>query len=194
MDTYTVNRLTQARLNALTAKSFHALSLKKTTKFNYALLILTFVIPIFYFIPTYTTKGGPYETVTNTLGFILNIFLLIIAALYLILKIDEKLATHKKLMEENIYVANECQELLNENHATEEISWFFRYISKVDADDTLTNPEWENEKFRQKLYREALKELHPGDATVKCPICGASPFIFIPGSCQSCGNTPEKRS
>lgn len=182
-------RIVQIRLNALTAKNLHARRLSKLRRLNIVYLSITFLVPIFYVVPTYILKGSDLESSAGYVGFALNMLLLGIAVFYVISKVDDKILQHRRLLQENIYVANEALEFVNNHRAESELSWFFRYVSRVDDEDKAAVAEW-SEDERQLLYREALKELYPGDATVVCPICKASPYKFVKGSCQTCGNTP----
>lgn len=182
-------RIEQIRLNALTAKNSHARRLSRLRGLNTLYLSISFLVPIFYVVPTYILKGSDLESSAGYVGFALNILLLGIAIFYVISKVDDKILQHRRLMQENIYVANEALEFLSNNRAETERSWFFRYVSRVDDEDKAAVAAW-SEDERQLLYREALKELYPGDTTVVCPVCKASPFKFLKGSCQTCGNTP----
>ena len=49
-----------------------------------------------------------------------------------------------------------------------------------------------SDELRKKAYRHSLMKLYPGKKDTVCSICNASPFKYIKGSCQTCGNTPKE--
>jgi mobilome CxxCx(11)CxxC protein len=71
---------------------------------------------------------------------------------------------------------------------TDELNWFYKYVNEIDNQDNETFASV-SEETRKKTYREALKEMNPGDHTITCPICNSSPWKYKEGDCQLCGNT-----
>src|SRR5690606_9779843 len=101
---------------------------------------------------------------------------------------NELIIIHKMGMKNNIYVANECDNLKNKTDI--ENDWFYRYVSEIDNidNDTFSNI---SVRDRQFAYREALKESEPGNYSITCPNCESSPWNHIKGDCQLCGNTKK---
>lgn len=179
------NRLEQTKLNALSAKILHKKGLAKYEKRNRLVLILTIIVPLLFITAQYVTINTELEAFMNVLSFCLSMLLICISLIAIFYKYNELVIIHKVGLKNNIYVANECDNLKNKNDIENE--WFFRYVTEIDNSD---NDIFSNitEKERQFAYREALKESAPGNHAVKCPNCNSSPWNFAQGNCQLCGN------
>ena len=180
-------KINQIKLNAISAKNLHRRGIWKYERINNTILVLTIVVPIVFIIALYVSKGTVYENEVNTISFALSITLIAVSVLSLIWKINDKITIHKLGMKNNIYIANECDNLSNLNQG--ELRWFLRYVSEMDNNDNdvFTNI---SDKTRKNVYREALKELSPSDISITCPACNSSPWKYKEGNCQLCGNTP----
>lgn len=184
------NKIDQTKQNALSAKVLHSKSKWKYELLNNAVLALTIFVPLMFLIAQYVAKGTEYENIINIISFILSIVLIAISVTSMILKVNDKIAVHRMGIKNNLYIANECDNVAKLKDA--ELEWFFRYVTEIDNQDkdSFSNI---SEMVRRKTYREALKEFSPGDYTITCPICNSSPWEFKKGSCQLCGNTPKQK-
>jgi mobilome CxxCx(11)CxxC protein len=183
---HTMNtKIEQTKLNALSAKILHRKSKARLEGLNNFFLILTVIVPILFIIALYVSKGTSYENIINVISFILSILLIAVAVLSLIWGVSDKIVVHKLGMKNNIYIANECDNVAQSSE--EELTWFFRYVSEMDIQDSDTFSKISDEA-RKTTYREALKEFEPGNYEVLCPICKSSPWRYKKGDCQLCGN------
>ncbi|OFY26901.1 MAG: hypothetical protein A2275_02025 [Bacteroidetes bacterium RIFOXYA12_FULL_35_11] len=182
------SKIQQTKLNALSAKNLHRKGKWKYDFLNGSILFLTIIVPLLFIIAQYISKGTNIENIINIISFILSIFLICIAALSLMLKVNDKITTHKVGIKNNLYVSNECDNLLSLSET--ELQWFFRYVTEIDQQDNDTFARI-CEKTRRKMYREALKEFSPGDYSITCPLCDSSPWKYKKGDCQLCGNTKK---
>ncbi|HNY45110.1 MAG TPA: hypothetical protein PLG11_07550 [Bacteroidales bacterium] len=180
------NKIQQTKLNAISAKILHRKSKWKYEFINGTVLFLTIIVPLLFIIAQFVTKGTNAESTINIVSFILSIVLISISIFSMILKVGDKITNHKMGIKNNLYIANECDNL--SNLSDEELKWFYRYVTEIDNqdNDTFSNV---SDKERKKTYRDALKEFSPGDYSIKCPICNSSPWNYKKGDCQLCGNT-----
>jgi mobilome CxxCx(11)CxxC protein len=179
-------KIQQTKLNAISAKNLHRKSKWKYEFINGLVLFLTIIVPLLFIIAQYVSKGTESETMINIISFALSVTLIAVSILSMIIKVGDKIATHKMGIKNNLYIANECDNL--STLGEEELKWFFRYVTEIDNqdNDTFSNV---SDKTKRKTYREALKEFSPGDYTITCPVCNSSPWKFKKGDCQLCGNT-----
>lgn len=182
-------KIEQTKLNATSAKILHRKGKNKYERINILFLILTLIVPLFFIIAQYVTKGSEFEELMNNISFGLSLVLIAISFLSLILKITDKITVHKMGMKNNIYVANECDNIGKLTDTERE--WFYRYVSEIDNNDIDTFAGITDKK-RKETYREALKEVDPGNHKITCPICESSPWKYEKGDCQLCGNKPTK--
>ena len=182
------DKLRQTKLNALTAKILHRKSKAKYEWFNGAVAILTVIVPILFIIAQYITKGTTSEELVNDISFALSLVLIAVSVLALILKITDKITIHKVGIKNNLYVANECDNLAA--LTDKDLEWFYRYVTEIDNQD-LDTFAGVSDKTKRHTYREALKEFSPGDHTITCPVCHSSPYEYKKGDCQLCGNTKK---
>jgi len=181
------DKLTQTKLNAISAKILHRKSKAKYEIIDGAVAVLTIIVPILFIIAQYVTKGTGSQILFDNISFGLSLVLIAISVLAIILKITDKITVHKVGIKNNIYVANECDNL--SSLPDQELEWFYRYVAEIDNldIDIFSNI---GSKVKRTTYREALKESSPGDHTIICPICKTSPWHYKKGSCQLCGNSP----
>ncbi|MEZ5044730.1 MAG: hypothetical protein R2828_32840 [Saprospiraceae bacterium] len=182
------DKLRQTKLNAITAKILHRKSKSKYEWFNVFFSILTVIVPILFIIAQYVTKGTTSEALINNISFSLSLTLIAVTVLALLLKITDRITTHKVGIKNNLYVANECDNL--SSLVDNELEWFYRYVTEIDNQD-LDTFAGVTDKTKRKTYREALKEFSPGDHTITCPVCNSSPWEYKKGDCQLCGNTKK---
>nr|WP_293295867.1 mobilome CxxCx(11)CxxC protein [Allomuricauda sp.] len=179
------SKIDQTKLNATSAKILHRKGKDKYERLNILFLIFTLIVPLFFIIAQYVTKGTKYENIMNNTSFGLSLVLIGISFLSLILRITDKITVHKIGMKNNIFIANECDNISNLSEKEQE--WFFRYVNEIDNNDIDTFAGLSEDK-RKETYREALKEVEPGNYNILCPICNSSPWKFEKGDCQLCGN------
>lgn len=184
------NKIEQTKLNATSAKILHRKGKNKFGRLNVLFLVLTLIVPLFFIIAQYVTKGTEYEFLMNNVSFGLSLVLIAISFLSLILKITDRITTHKIGMKNNIFISNECDSIGKLSEKEQE--WFFRYVNEIDNNDIDTFAGISDKK-RKETYREALKEIEPGNHEITCPICNSSPWKYKKGDCQLCGNTEIKK-
>lgn len=179
-------KLEQTKLNAISAKLLHRNSKWKFELYNNLFIILTILVPIAFIFAQYVAKGTNWEAEFEVLSIILS-GLLIISALFssLILKVNDKITIHKIGLKNNLYIVNECDNVAKLNDPDKE--WFYRYVTEVDNLDNDTFAKT-SDKVKKKTYRNALKELEPGNYSISCPLCNKSPWKYEKGDCQLCGN------
>lgn len=185
--------LLQIKLDALSAKNLHRNRLWRFNVIKIITSILTIIVPILFIIAIYITKATKYEVSMNIVSFIFSILLICFSVAFLIFKIDDKIITHKFGLKNNLSIASEIDNLLMQKEVSEQnLEWFKRYVTEFYNTDNDTFGQIK-EKERKKIYRNALKELQPGNYRIVCPICKASPWEFKIGNCQLCGNTPKAK-
>ncbi|CAN5332193.1 hypothetical protein BH23BAC1_BH23BAC1_17850 [soil metagenome] len=182
----------QIRLNALSAKHIHTKEIGRWKQYNMAITILTLIVPILLLI-------FPVLQINRIFGFTLvnvtsvfSIFLISLAVLQFIIRIPNKIEKHQMLLTKNTTLAHEAQNILL-NSSKQNPEWLFRQAQGLEVEDLkiIGNV---RKKLVQEAYRESLKELELGNNWIVCPICKASPWNFKKGSCEACGNTPEKNN
>jgi mobilome CxxCx(11)CxxC protein len=183
------NRVLQIRTDALVAEYIYTEKLSKLGYMSTAITCLTILVPIMFSAAILIAKGTEYETALNAASILLSAALLSLSILSLILKLDQKRESFLIARRSNIYVSSEALKLIEKEDA--ELSWFYNYLAEMDSRDQENIGE-ASEKLKQKAYRHSLKKLMPGRSDTVCSVCHASPFKFIAGSCQVCGNTPLK--
>lgn len=180
------DKIQQTKLNALSAKLLHRKSKWNYDLYNGIFIILTIIVPLIFIIAQYKSKGTDSEETMNMISFALSIILICTALVSaLLLKVNEKITIHKMGLKNNIYIINECDNLGGLTEKDRE--WFYRYVSEIDNqdNDTFANV---SDKKKRKIYREALKEIEPGNYSITCPMCDKSPWKYKKGDCQLCGN------
>lgn len=182
------NRILQIRTNALTAEYIYTKQLKKLEYFNITINVLTFIVPLLFTAALYITKNTEHETLVNNISVILGALLLSITFLSFLFEISSKREKYIVGRRSNIYIANEALKLLNKKDS--ELDWFYNYLVEIDSKDTENIGEIDKE-LKKAAYRSSLERLIPGSTDICCSVCHASPFIYKPGSCQTCGNTPR---
>jgi mobilome CxxCx(11)CxxC protein len=189
IDQQTADRILQTKLDALSAKHLHVKRLTWLHKWNKLVDVLAIAVPTVYFAFRFIAKGtgaGPYVEI---LWEILAALLLVLTILKVGFSWQEHAQTHSKLLGENISLAGQANNLLAERQTVspEGARLFFVLAQTIEsADRELLGQVPEEDK--QWAYREGLKELK-----VDCTRCKSSPWEFIKGSCQQCGNTPKSQ-
>nr|WP_315256848.1 mobilome CxxCx(11)CxxC protein [uncultured Duganella sp.] len=180
-------RLGQIRTDALAAEYIYTKKLGTIEVISIISNCLTILVPILFFSALLISKGTQYEWVLNIISIVLSSVLLAIVVLALIFRLEQKKENYLIGRRSNFYVANEVLKFINSNDV--ELSWFFNYVSEMDARDK-ENIGGVSLSLKQKAYRSSLERLVPGRNDAVCSFCNASPFNFKKGSCQVCGNTP----
>jgi mobilome CxxCx(11)CxxC protein len=193
IDQSLISAIRQEKLNCLAAKHLHVRYLGRLRKWNRRVDFLAIAVPALFFPVRFLAKGTFLETYVEVFWELLAAVLLICVVLKIVYRWQERSEEHGKLLGENISLAGQADNLLA--NASE--------ISPANARSYLVLTEkiktWDTESLgelaeadKQFAYREGLKEWEPGNATIACPGCNASPWHFIPGSCQMCGNSPKR--
>lgn len=148
-------------------------------------------VPAIYFAFRYLAKNTSYEWSIELIWEILAGLLLAGTILKIAYRWQEQAQRHSKLLGQNIALVGQADNLLSEqSDISPESARLFSLLadqSEAEDRDILGQP---LDKDKQFAYREALKEFEPGNSSAKCPQCKSSPWQFVPGSCQLCGNTP----
>jgi len=189
MDDSVIKIITQKKLDSLGAKHLHVRARKKLNRYNLAADILAIAVPVLYFVPRYLLKGTQYGTYVEAGWECIAAVLIVLIVAKIACKWEERAQSHSKLLGENISLVRQADELLIESGLPDTVQLFLRLAEKSETADREVIGE-PSDKDKRYAYREGLKEL--GDSSVRCDICGASPWKFKPGSCQLCGNTPIK--
>lgn len=192
LDQARINAIQQTRMNALAAKHLHQYRISALNRLNFCVDSLAVGVPILYLPVRYLAKGTSVGFFVESAWELLAAVLLVSVIIKIIGKWQDLAAQHSKLIGENISLATQAEQLLNNVSATtaDGAQWFLRLADNLEKADRESIGEIKAED-RQRAYREALKEFSPG-ITTPCPECGASPWHYQPGSCQLCGNTPEQ--
>lgn len=183
------SKINQTKLNATSAKILHTKAKKRYDRLNNLILGFTLIVPLFFIIALYITKEGNLESVMNTISFSLSLILIALSILSLILKITDKITIHKIGIRNNISIVNECDNIAKLSGP--ELEWFYKYVAEIDSLDSTTFAGISDVK-KMDTYRNALKEVDPGNHKITCPICQSSPWKYVKGDCQLCGNTKTK--
>lgn len=182
----------QIRTDALVAEHIYAIKLRNIGFISMAITGLTILVPIMFSAAILIAKGTQYESNINIASIVLSTALLCLSVSSLIIKLDQKRENFLIARRSNIYVSSETLKLIDKADKEDaELSWFYNYVAEIDSRDQ-ENIGKVSKKLRQEAYRYSLEKLRPGQADTVCSVCGASPFKFIAGSCQACGNTPKE--
>jgi len=182
-------RIEQIRTNALVAKELHTKKLRGRNGYKIALNVMTIIVPILFLTAQYWAKSTQLEFVINFVASLGSVGLLCMAIIAIIIDLDGKIIKHTIGVKSNIYVATESIKLMEENEESK-LGWFYTYVAEVDAADA-DSLSGVSGKEKMAAFREALKQLFPGESSIVCPVCNASPYIYEAGSCQVCGNKPK---
>jgi mobilome CxxCx(11)CxxC protein len=191
LDSSTRERIEQEQLNCLCAKHLHVRALEKLNRQIRSVDALALIVPVLYFPLRYLSKGTTYSFRIEAAWEILAACLIAAAILKFVMQWQERFKNHGRLLGENISLARQASSLLDDNTATPESAGFFLDLAgKAETADRelIGEPRKKNKQF---AYREALKE--QGGASALCGACHSSPWNFIQGSCEACGNTPARR-
>lgn len=190
MDIETKATLQQAKLNALSAKNLHAACRESLNRKSQVVDFLGIAVPSVYFPLRYYAQHSPYDVGFELVWTVLAILLAIATIAKMAYQWTDKAQKHSELLGANISLVGHVNSLLREEEISKESLRLFLLIDeKREKDDRgalghIPLPQ------RQAVYREALKELNPGDPNVLCPVCKASPWKYTSGPCQMCGNAP----
>jgi mobilome CxxCx(11)CxxC protein len=189
LDDKTRARVEQERLNCLSAEHLHIATLRKLKNKILVVDALALSVPIVYFPFRLLFKDTTYARGIEATWEILAACLIAATVVKFLAGWQERFQKHGRLLGENIALKRQAIDLLNDDRASSESAQsFLALAAKSEAADreSLLKPK---ETEQQYAYREALKEW--GGVSVVCPICKASPWRFMKGSCQACGNNPE---
>jgi mobilome CxxCx(11)CxxC protein len=188
LDPKTRGRLEQERLDCLSAEHLHIAALRKLRSKILFVDVLAIGVPITYFPFRLLFKDTQYALGIERAWEILAGCLITATVVKFLLGWQERFQKHGRMLGENIALKRQAIDLLNDDRTTSESAQsFLALAAKSEAADreSLLKPDI---KEKQYAYREALKEW--GGAAVVCPICNGSPWKFVKGSCQTCGNKP----
>jgi mobilome CxxCx(11)CxxC protein len=190
MDDAIIKLINQKKLDSLAAKHLHGRSRSRLNRLNHFVDYLAIAVPILYFVPRFIAKGTPYAFRVEIAWECIAALLVAVVFLKINYHWEERAQTHSKLQGENISLVRQADELLlmTTGGIPETAQLFLRLAEKSESADREAMGDI-SAKDKQFAYRESLKEI--GDPSIRCPICHASPWKFISGSCQLCGNRPE---
>lgn len=186
-------RVLQAQMDALCARTIHRTRLTKLRRFVTGIDVLVIIVPILFFAPRLLANTPGIKSVVGVAGVVLGAVLLALGVTKQILRWQDKVVTHARHLSENIMVKNEADRLLQRTDAedSDAIS-FLRIAESVERPDADVLADVKL-KERQAAYRESIKELQHVEA--RCAQCGANPWEFEKGLCQMCGGkSPASKS
>lgn len=183
-------KVKQIRTNALVAEYVYLHRLTSLDRFKRSIDVLTIILPILVSSVLLVIKGTKYEAAGTIVSILLSALLLSLVVLSFLFKFEDKKIQYHIGKRNNIYVATEALKLLSE--PDEKLNWFYSHIAEIDSRDSDAIGTV-SERIRKEAYRKALMKLVPGSANVVCPVCFSSPYKYIEGSCQLCGNTPKPK-
>ena len=183
------DRILQIRTDALVAEHIYSKKLNTLNTLANTISTLTIIIPIILSAIILTSQNSQYKNEINAASVLITAILLSLTIGSLIFKTDQKRENYIIGRRSNIYIANESLRLLTEQDSN--LTWFYNYLVETDSKD-LENVGYIDEDLKKEAYRNALKKLIPGRNDVTCAVCRASPFIYVKGSCQVCGNEPKE--
>jgi mobilome CxxCx(11)CxxC protein len=187
IDDKTADAILQTKLDAISAKHLHVKRLDWLRKWNKLVDFLAIAVPAIYFTFRILAKGTAAGPFIEHIWEVLAGFLLVLTILKVAYGWQERAQKHGTLLGENIGLAGQAGNLLSERQTVspESARLFFLLAESIEGNDRELFGRL-SEEDRKYAYREGLKELK-----VDCTRCKSSPWEFIPGSCQQCGNTPK---
>lgn len=192
IDAALMQAIRQKKLDQLAAKHVHGRRQTRLNRWSLGVDFVALAVPVFYFVPRLLAKGTQYEGAVEIVWELLAAILLVLVIVKMVWRWNEKGQKHSTLLGENISLVTHADRLLNDQNASKErVDFFLELADRSEREDRELVGELKD-KERQDSYREALKELEPGNTQVLCPVCGASPWHFTKGTCQACGNTPRR--
>jgi mobilome CxxCx(11)CxxC protein len=175
----------QARMDELSGKYAHSQLLKMPRLLTKASEALCILIPIVYFMPSDLVKaylGG------DRAAAVLAVLLLALSITRNIFRWDDALISHRTFMAKSLVSASRALEILNNPDATEEEAREYLRGQAIQSTEEMALFENMPIDVRQYSYREALKEVIPGEIDhAICHKCKKSVWDFKNGACQLCG-------
>lgn len=192
LDANTRTRVEDERFNCLCAQRLHVRALEKLNNKILAVDALALIVPVVYFPIRYLTKGTRYEFPIGAIWEILAACLIGVTIWKFVAGWQERFRNHGRLLGENVALVRQAIDLLADPSATAESAGPFLALAGKSEQEDLELLRRPKASERQYAYREALKEL--GGTTATCPVCRSSPWRFIQGSCDACGNSPKTQN
>jgi mobilome CxxCx(11)CxxC protein len=185
-------KVSQCKMDALSAKYLHERRLAKFRRFNSLVDYLAIAVPVLYLPARYLAKGTAESAFVEHMWEVLAAILLASVIFKMAYRWQERAEKHSRLLAENIALIGQVDYLLSnsQNPTPESIRWFTLIAEKLENDDRESFG-IVKDREKKKAYREALKEVDPSSTETVCPRCHASPWDYKRGSCQLCGNTPR---
>jgi len=187
-------KVTQKKIDAICARILHENRLSNLKNSTWLVDVLAFSVPVGYMPFRLFAKGTSFEAASEFIWIFAASILAVLSAVKMVSGWSEKSNKHSKLMGENISLVTQADYLLSKSQDLDEekANLFFTLADVIEKSDRellgkITTVD------RQEAYRQALKESSTDTENVKCPICNSSPWHFVSGSCQACGNTPKTR-
>lgn len=185
------DRLRQIRMDALTAVFLYSRGLRWLSLFSNSLTFASILTPISILVVLNSPIGAANREAFENVSYISSAVLLMLSIAALIFRIEVKKEAYIAGRASNIFIASEALKLLA--NPEQDVAWFVTYTSGQDTVDQ-NNLGNVDDGVRKAAYRESLKRLFPGDASVVCSFCGSSPHSFEKGDCQLCGNRSKETS
>ncbi len=189
------NEIQQKKLDGLTARILHEGRLARLRFRIQVVDVTALVVPAAYFPIRYLAKGTQYGAWIEAFWTVTAGALTVLVLLKLTLRWQDRAVRHGQLIGENLSLVSHASQLAAESAGASpssvQLNLFLHLANAIERQDrdALSGA---TAQEKRNAYREALKELLPSDTTVTCPVCGASPWQYNPGSCQACGNTPTQ--
>lgn len=193
VDAAVMTAIRQKKLDSLCAKHLHTKAIGELTKLTRLVDTLAIAVPILYAVPRFVAKDTPYAATIEIIWDTLAAALVVLTLIKLTYHWEDRIKKHSSLLGENISLVRQADDLLLSTGVPDTAQLFLRLAEKSEVADRESIGERPQEE-KYFAYREALKEFEPGNVSVVCPNCGASPWNFTAGSCQLCGGTPAAKS
>lgn len=192
IDALTIQNIEQKKFDNIASKHLHVSERKWLNELCTWVDYLAVAVPLLYFPIRMFGRTSQYHGSIEVVWEALAVILIAATLLKVFRKWQEKAQEHSLALGDNIQLVRQADQLLAKagKASSEKAAYFLDLAARSDIADTklLGNPK---PARKQAAYREALKE-YSGVAAA-CPDCGASPWRFVAGSCQVCGNTPETK-
>lgn len=183
-------KLLQAKLDARCSVFIHKEYIHRIDRKLIAIELLSLIVPIMFFaIELVFANDLPTRKILSSINYVISAVLISMVIWSMSGSFREKLKSHQRFLTENLPIINEIDVILRKNTIDQDDE--NKIIDKtinLTTQESLLLPKLPIEE-KQFFYREVLKEELGKNAI--CGVCSASPWVFIKGSCQACGNQPK---
>ncbi len=180
-------RLNQIKMDAHSARALYRIKLSEYNKLKNIYMLISVVGSISFLGALYISHGTILQGFVEIISSFMSIGTIIYAVITLLYKYDDNIILCKNGIRNNTFISAEVDSALSEKKNEKELYWFYKFVFQVDTED---NDFFSNIKDHEKqvAYRIALMETSTSKSINRCPTCRKSPWDFVKGDCQLCGN------